>query len=128
MSAMDSAMNFAGTILELVAVVMGGLATPVAGPVRQWIQQRIATIVWLSFPLVSAVLLALGIFLPENSSARLPLLIAGGFPLVTGSGVGLGKWIARMSDDSLVRVLQLMAVLFGIGVLLQAIAAGMAIA
>jgi len=140
------ALNVIGMSIELLSVVLGGLALPQAEPIRSWMRGRLATRAaqlfyshWWSPFLVSLMWFALlfgftfavafgirGLSDPELPDA-VGLLLASACILVPGS-LFFGffyfiEWLPRAGDEALRNLLLLMGTLFGLGIALQLVSA-----
>ena len=133
MASLDGTLNVAGTSLEFVAVMVGGLALPYAARLRERIRGPLSVtfiglglavgfVVIVIVPIVAllAITNVIDVIEPIPDTYGFILL---GITWVTFPALAIGRWLSRASEDRLRRVLELMGLAFGVGVLLQLIAA-----
>lgn len=142
MPSLDGTLNVVGTSMEFVSVVVGGINLPYAKQLRAWVRGFLSSLLlWIAFILFVGmgfagsitfiVLQFLDISTTEfvervygdyrNYPIMLSVIIGvnvGAFALFKGS-----EWIEGLGDEALRNFLLAMGAFFGIGVLLQLIAA-----
>lgn len=113
-----------GASMQFAAVVVGALALKEeARPVRNLIKVIAAAVPTMVFFVIGAVAAMLVITLAERLVGIIPWYAAP--PFIIG-GIGVTEALKRLgnaSDEALTRVLRVMVPVFGVGVLLQLIAA-----
>lgn len=133
MAGLDYYLNVTGSSLELAGVFFGGLALPSSKGLREGISgplsftliglssnfQRLSTLASFGVVIVST-LAYTGVIEPIPdiyAVIAIPAIMA-----VLGAKL-VGRWLADAKDETLRRVLELMGFGFGVGILLQLIAA-----
>lgn len=126
MASLDASLNIAGSSLQLTSFLLGGLALPLAKPIRTWFKEHAN---WVAVTLVmGAVGLArLGADLTIPDNLLTGIIFAAVFGPLLGLSIlsvrWLADWLSDAPDAALTNVLRVMVIFFGLGIVFNLVAA-----